>query len=59
MVIFHSLYERKVISEFIDIFAWVFIWEAVDQFFIEKNALIIQKKRLTHFTTMTINYYYL
>lgn len=57
MVIFHSLYERKVISEFIDIFAWVFIWEAVDQFFIEKNALIIQKKRLTHFTTMTINYY--
>lgn len=42
--------------EVIDIFAWVFLWEAVDIFFIERSHLLVRKKRLQNFIEMQINY---
>ena len=42
--------------ECIDIFAWVFLWEAVDQFFIERGGLLLRQKRLLNFINMDINY---
>lgn len=42
--------------ECIDIFAWVFLWEAVDQFFIERSPLLMRRKRLKNFTEMKITY---
>lgn len=38
--------------ECIDIFAWVFLWEAVDQFFIERTSLRVEKKRYLRFIEM-------
>lgn len=40
--------------ECVDIFAWVFLWEAVDQFFIERSGLMLRKKRLDNFIDMKI-----
>ncbi len=40
--------------ECVDIFAWVFLWEAVDQFFIERSGLLLKKKRLDNFINMEI-----
>lgn len=40
--------------ECVDIFAWVFIWEAVDQFFIERGGLLLRKNRLDNFVNMEI-----
>lgn len=42
--------------EVIDIFAWVFLWEAVDLFFIERSHLLVRAKRLQNFIQMQINY---
>ena len=41
-------------TECVDIFAWVFLWEAVDQFFIERSGLMLRKKRLDNFIDMKI-----
>lgn len=38
--------------ECVDIFAWVFLWEAVDQFFIERASLLITQKRYSKFVEM-------
>lgn len=38
--------------ECVDIFAWVFLWEAVDQFFIERTSLLVMQKRYTKFIEM-------
>lgn len=40
--------------ECVDIFAWVFLWEAVDQFFIERSGLMLRRKRLDNFINMEI-----
>lgn len=40
--------------ECIDIFAWVFLWEAVDQFFIERGGLLLRRRRLDNFIAMDI-----
>lgn len=45
---------QQIWIEVIDIFAWVFLWEAVDQFFIERRKLIFNRKRLKSFTEMPI-----
>lgn len=42
--------------ECIDIFAWVFLWEAVDQFFIERNGLLLLRKRYINLIEMPINF---
>lgn len=42
--------------ECVDIFAWVFLWEAVDQLFIERNGLLLKRKRLLNFISMDVRY---
>ena len=42
--------------EVIDIFAWVFVWEAVDQFFIERHKIARDARKYRAFTEATINY---
>lgn len=42
--------------EVVDIFAWVFLWEAVDQFFIERRAIVRSQKKYQAFTQLQINY---
>lgn len=55
MIICDQLLDMKQIwVEVIDIFAWVFLWEAVDQFFIERRKLILNRRRLKNFTEMPI-----
>ena len=47
---------KEIWVEVIDIFAWVFLWEAVDQFFIERRKLLLNKRRLKNFTEMPIRF---
>lgn len=42
--------------ECIDIFAWVFLWEAVDQFFIERRKIIRNRRRLKALAEMPIRF---
>lgn len=51
-----SLSVNGVWTECVDIFAWVFLWEAVDLFFIERSSLILREKRLRNFVEMEIIY---
>ena len=48
---------KQIWIECINIFAWVFIWEAVDLLFIEQKSLLIRRKRLINFIEMSINYH--
>lgn len=57
MFICSNLEVPQIWIECINIFAWVFIWEAVDILFIERKSLLIRKKRLINFIEMSINYY--
>ena len=56
MFIAENLGIRQLWVECIDIFAWVFIWEAVDLFFIERGRLRLERQRLEAFMTMEIDY---
>ena len=55
MIICDQVLNMKAIwVECIDIFAWVFLWEAVDQFFIERRKLILNRRRLKALAEMPI-----
>mgnify|MGYP006928569796 CR=1 FL=1 len=56
MLLYENAYGNAIWTECIDIFAWVFLWEAVDQFFIERNALLLQMKRIKNFIDMDVEY---
>lgn len=45
VVSFYFLEKMPVVSEVIDIFAWVFIWEAVDLFFLQRGILRAKRAR--------------
>lgn len=47
---------NEIWTECVDIFAWVFLWEAVDQFFIERNGVIFQMRRCLSFYNAKINF---
>lgn len=57
MFIFSSLNIKQIWIECINIFAWVFVWEGVDQLFIERGILLFQRKRLISFLNMDINFF--
>lgn len=57
MVIIDHFFDKAIWTEVVDIFAWVFVWEAVDQFFIERRKLLLERKKYQAFTEMKINYY--
>ena len=44
----------EVLTECLDIFAWVFLWESVDQFFIESRALVRKCRRFDNFVNADI-----
>lgn len=46
----------EVLTECLDIFAWVFLWEAVDQFFIERKALVRKCRRFDNFVNSDISF---
>ncbi len=56
MIIFENRFGNAVWTECIDIFAWVFLWEAVDQYFIERNGLLMKSRRLESFVNMEVEY---
>lgn len=56
MFIGDSLEFGKIIIEYIDIFAWVFIWEAVNILFVERSGFRFKIKRTKSFLEMPINY---
>ena len=47
----------KVWGEVIDIAAWVFIWEAVDLWFIENHVLRIKQRRYLSLISMKVSYF--
>lgn len=56
MIIYESFVNNAVWTECVDIFAWVFLWEAVDQFFIERSGLLLKRKRFENFVNMSIKF---
>lgn len=56
MIVYENCFGNAVWTECIDIFAWVFLWEAVDQYFIERNGLLMKLRRLESFVNMEIEY---
>lgn len=46
----------SILIECIDIFAWVFIWETVDLFFISRSLLKLKLRRLIAFTEIKVEY---
>lgn len=47
---------KAIWIECINIFAWVFVWEAVDTLFIERRALLLKERRLLALIAMPIHY---
>lgn len=56
MILYSHFWDNEVWAECIDIFAWVFLWEAVDQFFIQRKILHRKKKRIIAFCEMTVTF---
>lgn len=56
MFISDSLNTSKIITEYINIFAWVFIWEAVDILFVEGGSFRFKILRLESLINMKITY---
>ena len=57
MLLLDHFFDNAIWVEVVDIFAWVFVWEAVDQFFIERRKLQLDCKKYQAFVEMQINYY--
>lgn len=57
MFLAESFGVRQIWIECIDIFAWVFIWEAVDLLFIEGGRLRLEGQRLESLMNMKVSYY--
>lgn len=56
MIVYEQMFGNAIWTECIDIFAWVFLWEAVDQFFIERSGLLMRRKRLKNFIDMQVEF---
>ncbi len=56
MVLYSHFGKNAVWAECIDIFAWVFLWEAVDQLFIQRSLLHVKRKRVSAFCEATFNF---
>lgn len=51
-----SLLENHVFAEVIDIAAWVFVWEAVDLFFITRKEILWEKKKYSHLYNASVGF---
>ena len=56
-VIFY-VFSHEIVGEIIDIVAWVFVWEAVDLFFLRSPILIRERQKCKHFIEAEITYSY-
>lgn len=56
MFIMPELGAGSIWVECVDIFAWVFLWEAVDQFFIERNGVLLNMNRYYAFMNAKISF---
>lgn len=56
MFVLDHLGVKAIWVEVADIFAWVFLWEAVDQFFIERRKILLDCRKYKAFAEMEINY---
>ncbi len=56
MVLLDRFFGNAIWTEVVDIFAWVFVWEAVDQFFIERLKLLRDCKKYKAFVNAPVNY---
>lgn len=57
MVVGEQLGWGEVWVECVDIFAWVFLWESVDIFFLERAALKRRAKRYLFLTKMNVEFF--
>ncbi len=48
---------KDIWVECVDIFAWVFLWEAVDQYFIERRGAKLRQKRNAAFMEMKVRFH--
>lgn len=52
-----SLLKRvEILVEVLDIFAWVFLWEAVDLFFLEGGVLRMKQRRFLRFIDAKVEF---
>lgn len=56
MIILSNLNIGAVLTECINIFAWVFIWEAVDTLFVQRANTLLKFRRIENFIAMDITY---
>lgn len=57
MITLNAFEANEVFIEVIDIFGWVFMWEAVDIFFIERSILRLKKYRYLAFIDAKITFH--
>jgi len=57
LLFFSNIFSSDIIYEIISIFGWVFLWEAVDNFFIERANLNRHKHRYINLYSAKITYY--
>lgn len=57
MILAQQLGWGEIWVECIDIFAWVFLWETVDLFFLERATLRRKARRFLAFAKMEVNFY--
>lgn len=56
MIVYSHLGKNEIWVECIDIFAWVFLWEAIDQFFIQRTVLNRKRKRICALCEITVDF---
>lgn len=56
VLIFSFLDMFPIITEVLDIFAWVFLWEAVDLFFLQRAVMRAERNRCLRFADAKIEY---
>ena len=56
IIVLDSFKVQSIWLECVDIFSWVFLWEAVDQMFIRRRQLQIKRKRMHAFVNISIHF---
>ncbi len=56
MLLLDHFFASAIWTEVVDIFAWVFVWEAVDRFFIERRRLLRDRRKYQAFTQARISF---
>ncbi|MBP5683768.1 MAG: hypothetical protein J6X02_00750 [Bacilli bacterium] len=57
MFIYLKINNNEIGYQLIQIFSWVFIWEAVHIFFIERRSLTLAMRRYMSLSDMDVNFY--